>query len=135
VAPASFVQRLVGFLVDVVVLILPTFLVAKATSSTHSPWPAILVTAAYYVALTAWRGQTLGKRLLGTRVVMVADERLPGLGPSLVRHAVVVVPGLLVPTGLSGVWSVAVFLPILWGPLHRGVHDRIAGTVVLTTRP
>lgn len=78
--------------------------------------------AFYFTAfLRVWRGRTPGKRLLGLRVVKVrggeigwwdAFGRFGGYAASVV-------------TGLVG------FAQVFWDPNRQGLHDRIAGTVVI----
>lgn len=78
--------------------------------------------AFYFTAfLKLWRGLTPGKRLLGLRVVKVrggeigwwdAFGRFGGYAASLF-------------TGLVG------FAQVFWDPNRQGLHDRIAGTVVI----
>jgi uncharacterized RDD family membrane protein YckC len=74
---------------------------------------------AYFVTFWTFSGQTPGARLLGIRVIG------PGGGLSLGR-ATRRFLGLvlaLVPFGAG-------FLPVLFDDRRRGLHDRIAGTVV-----
>ena len=93
------------------------------------------VAAAYYVLLTTRDGRTLGKRWVGTRVADMATGRPPSPGRAVVRWAVLdlapavffFVPGL---EWVGMLLSTVVVLPVLAGPLHRGVHDRLAGTLV-----
>lgn len=93
-------------------------------------------------------GRTPGKWLLRTLVVDSATGRRAGWAAALVRGLVPMVPGLAVETvwwswpgtigraswliGLLG-WC-AVFAPIL-GAERRGLHDRMAHTVVIRQRP
>lgn len=75
----------------------------------------------FAVLLPWWKGQTLGKRLLGVRVLRLdgepinwwlAFERAGGYAAG-------------VATGLLG------FAQVYWDPNRQGIHDKIAGTVVI----
>ena len=100
-------------------------------------WCAPLVNHGLGVAV--W-GQSLGKVLTRTKVVLVATEGVPGWGPSMVRWAVPGVVGfvrLAVPhawwLGIGDlVWTLVVYAPVI-GPARRGIHDHLAGTLVVRT--
>jgi len=81
---------------------------------THSQFWTILVFAVEVYLLTALTGCTVGKRLLGIRVIRT-NGGLVGFGWSLVRTAILltVVPPLLTDRDL------------------RGLHDRAADTIVV----
>jgi hypothetical protein len=78
--------------------------------------------ALYFSFLVAWKnGRTIGKRLFGIRIVrldgqpiswFLAFERPGGYAAGLA-------------TGFLG------FLQIFWDPNRQGIHDKIAGTVVV----
>jgi uncharacterized RDD family membrane protein YckC len=75
----------------------------------------------YVVLLNAGPGQTLGKRLLGIRVIDGFGEPL-GLGRSLLR-AIALVPSVAL-AGLGVLW-------IGFDRERRGLHDRLADTHVV----
>jgi uncharacterized RDD family membrane protein YckC len=79
------------------------------------------VVAAYFVLFWSTAGQTPGMRLLGLRV-MGPRRGHPGVGRSAVR-----VIGL----GLAIVPLFAGFLPVLVDRRRGGLHDLLAGTVVV----
>lgn len=79
-----------------------------------------LVAIAYWVVLTA-RGQTLGKRAFGYKVVRTDGHARPGFGASIVRCLVAAV--LSMPAYLG-------FLSVL-RPDGRGFHDLAAKTRVI----
>jgi uncharacterized RDD family membrane protein YckC len=76
--------------------------------------------ALYFVTFWTLTGQTPGDRLLGIRVQSVAGGRI-GLRQAFRR--VVGMALALLPLGAG-------FLPVLTDERRRGLHDRIAGTVV-----
>lgn len=67
-------------------------------------------------------GQTLGKRILGIRVVR-GDGGRPGYREVLLRH-LVGYPLNLLCGGLGFLW-------MLWDSKQQGWHDKLAGTVVI----
>ncbi len=87
-----------------------------------------LVLLVVEVGPTAWWGRTPGKVVLGLRCVDVDTLRPPGLVRSVFRgmllHAWVAIPvaGWLLP--------VAITASTVLAPSGRGVHDRLAGTLV-----
>jgi uncharacterized RDD family membrane protein YckC len=75
--------------------------------------------AAQVLLLTALTGQSLGKRVLGIRVVRLAQqEGPPGFLPAAVRTALVM---LVLPA-------------VIMDRDGRGLHDKAAGTLVVRTR-
>jgi len=75
----------------------------------------------YFVLFWSTAGQTPGMRLMALRVI-TAGAVHPGVARSMVR-----VLGL----GLAIVPLFAGFLPVLFDPRRRGLHDLLAGTIVL----
>lgn len=133
-APPGFVeptfgQRLLGAVVD-------GALVAAVAFVVRAPVVVLALTAIYSITCTTLTGRTLGKRLLGTRVVHRTTGGRPSPANATIRWllpaagsliAAFVVPDL---DPLAPGWAFVVLLPILQPPLHRGLHDRAAGTVV-----
>jgi uncharacterized RDD family membrane protein YckC len=136
--PADFGQRLGAFLFDLllflIVLMVATFLLSSTSKKSIVGSNAMLA-AFYVVALTlfalnfvllaAHGGQTIGKRLVGIRVVREDGEPV-GLVSVLVRHCA----GYL----LSALGAFLGFLWVVWDPKHQGWHDKIARTIVVLAR-
>ena len=100
---------------------------SQASALPFAPFLAFLalINGLYATAFTAAGGQSIGKMAAGTRVVN-ADEsawtdRVP-LGQAVVRTAGYAASAL--PAGMG-------FLPALFDPAGRAVHDRIAHTRVV----
>ncbi len=139
---AEFWRRGLGFLVDWTILVLIALIVIGvldvdlgADEGLRLPASVRviqgLVAAAYYVGFTAFRGQTPGKMVMGTRVVMEQTAHFPGPAPSVLRW---VLPGVFV--FLPGV---TVFGAVIYGwaafdDRRRGLHDKAAKTVVVHSR-
>ena len=76
----------------------------------------------YFTLLTAWfRGRTLGKLLMGTRVVRLDNRALTPMD-AFIRNGGYAA-GLA--TGMIG------FLRLLWDSNRQAIHDRMASTVVV----
>ena len=121
-AVATTGSRVAAFVVDVVASALIGGLVRSLLDDRTTASLSLADEYAFavqVVLLTALTGQSLGKRLLGIRVVRLADQdRPPGLLPALIRTALAV---LVLP---------AVFMD----RDGRGLHDKAAGTLVVRTR-
>ena len=100
------------------------------------------VTAAYEIVSVALWGRTIGKLVAGTRVVALESGAIPGWSRAILRWAVPWIAGLgpFIPedglaAGLvaaaAGVLTIFVYVGLLKEPLRQGVHDKVAGTVVV----
>lgn len=111
---ANFLQRLGASFIDVVLLI--------GLSGWLLPF-GFLLWIAYFTALWAWRGTTIGGIVFGLRVVRL-DGRPMDVPTALVRSLATV---LSVATCFLGyIWAA-------WDPDGQAWHDKLAGTAVLLT--
>ncbi len=77
---------------------------------------------------------------MDTQVVSLASGATPSPGSAAIRWlTVIAIPLVVEGTGFPDIfdlgWGVLVLLPILKPPLHRGLDDRAAATVVTSLRP
>ena len=93
---------------------------------TVSGWVAWLL---YAVLMTARDGQTVGKKLMRTRVVTANKFAVPSIGTAAIRA----LPSLLGLVPVVGVASIAIYLPIAWRSDRRGLHDQLARTLVVSS--
>ena len=95
----------------------------------------VLVNFVYEVAPTARWGQTLGKRIVGIKVLNASTGAAPGLSKSLGRWSVLTLP-IAVPYVRYGgvVFFLLCVLTIGHEPCYRGWHDKAARTLVVTSR-
>lgn len=136
---ASVGQRVGGALIDglltSMVVVVPLILGFVELEDFDGSLPAPIVLglflfgAIYTVVPTAVWGQTLGKIAVGTRVVADPDGSLPGWRRSALRWALPGLAGRLPVIGLAV--SLAIVVSLLIDPRRRGLHDRLAGTVVV----
>ena len=140
---AGFGSRLAAYLIDVAIvfallllpLIVAGFVVVPARLNNEPLKPlgviivlacvliAILVGFIYHLYFTGAKGATPGKKIMKLKVVL-ADGKYPiGYAKAFLR---------LIGYALSGMICYIGFLMILFDKeQHRGLHDRIAGTVVI----
>lgn len=123
-------RRFAAAVIDGVVLVLAYTAVAWTGVLASAPmdgWPLWLTRAlGLGYLLVGWGvwGQTVGKHVLGLRVVRAATGR-PAMGAALVRLIGYFIASIPTHIGL---------LPILWHPRRQGWHDQLAGTVVIDQR-
>jgi uncharacterized RDD family membrane protein YckC len=96
----------------------------------------LLITAlwfAYEVPTIANTGQTPGKRMMGIKVMRLESDQSLGFGRSIRRWNLFGLSTLLwTCLGVGFLIQLAVsFSPVLNWPLHLGLHDRSAATVVV----
>ena len=140
--PAGFVSRLIAFTIDLAILVavastlsfvavfvssnigmsqtVQRVLVLMATAT------AFIIQSFYIVVFTAMGGQTVGKRLMGLRVVQL-DGRQVKSKAALKRYI-----GYLLSLPLF--WG---YLMVLVNSRRLAFHDKLAGTIVIyyTTAP
>jgi uncharacterized RDD family membrane protein YckC len=138
--PASIVRRMLGGMIDVVLvasihaavvyltLRLCGLTVADLRLLPPAPLSAFLLmlTGGYLIAFTVAGGQTIGKMAAGVRVVPT-EERDPGNARVTLGSAVLRAVGCLISVLTVGLG----YLPALFGKDHRALHDRLADTRVV----
>ena len=135
-APAGFLVRLGAYLIDVVALMVlylivtgPFFFLGRYGLASMLGTGTMIV-AGLALALVGWGrfGTTPGKHLLGLSVTMVdAKPGQVGIGTTkaLIRWLGYMVSGMVLGIG---------FLLIAFRPDKRGLHDLLAGTMVVRRR-
>lgn len=136
----SFGRRLGGAIIDALLVGAPAGLLATMIfEGALVEWAGLLAVAIYHGTFTARNGQTVGKMVVGTRVVNIHTGRTPA-PPTVALRVLVLFAGPIVGVAIpalspaEAIVSVIVLLPILQPPLHRGLHDRAASTVVTAVR-
>jgi uncharacterized RDD family membrane protein YckC len=143
---AGFVTRLVAFVVDRVITALIIVVTVSAVQFALNAfrinqlfgfgdilWQvatgfrallSLLVIISYDLVFWILAGQTPGKRLMGVRVVRTDGQRLR-IGNAIVRRMAYVLSGILF---LGFIW-------ILFDKRRQGLHDKLAGTLVVYSWP
>ncbi|PYM25579.1 MAG: hypothetical protein DMD78_06250 [Candidatus Rokuibacteriota bacterium] len=136
--PAGFWIRLVALVVDCILFAFAHLSLARLARALWGPGPdggatapgsvlffTLLFTIVYTTTLHTLAGQTLGKSLVGVRVV-AADGTLLTIGPALLRHLAYALSAI--PFGFG-------FLMAGLRRDKRALHDLIAGSRVEWTTP
>ena len=103
-------------------------------------WVALVIESIYVIGCVHVWGRTLGKLIVGTLVVTTDDGGRPNWRASVLRWAPAGWAWGLAPTDsivvdvLRAVAVIVVYFPVLRDPDGRGVHDQLAGTIVLRAR-
>jgi uncharacterized RDD family membrane protein YckC len=111
-SPAPLARRLAALVVDWLVAMLISYLLASSNS-----WATLGIFAVENLLLVSSIGFTLGHRLLGlqVRVLGAPADTFVGFARGAVRTLLLC---LVIPA-------------VVWGPDGRGLHDRGAGTVIV----
>jgi uncharacterized RDD family membrane protein YckC len=134
----GLVTRAIAFAVDAAVINVVAITVAGAVALLLSvlkipDWlePVLLVigggiwllwTVGYFVVFWSTTGQTPGSRLMRIRVVRAEEGEVVGAGRAALRFVFLT---------LSAIPLLLGFAPVLVDRRRRGVHDMLAGTVVV----
>jgi uncharacterized RDD family membrane protein YckC len=120
--------RIVGGLIDVVLLAIVIGIVEGITRGTHgaSGLVGLIVALAYFGYFWSSRGQTIGMMVFGFRVRDQATGQYPSVGKAILRGFI-----WWLEVGFTFCLIGAVgWLWQLWDPQRQAIHDKIAGTVV-----
>jgi uncharacterized RDD family membrane protein YckC len=136
--------RLAAYIIDFVILIIILYILSRVA---HIPsYSGLVLGFIYFVGLWMWRGQTVGKMIVGAKIVRTDGSRVTPL-QVILRYLFYIVPYAPI---LGGVQSVPAIRGYFWVMLvlaaivglsaigltreKRGIHDLVAGTVVVRTR-
>lgn len=93
---------------------------------------AVALWFAYEVPALANTGQTLGKRLLGLKVLRIEEDAPPGFGRAIRRWNPLGLPTLLWTCGIGFILQFFDCLYVVIDrPLHQALHDKSAATIVV----
>jgi uncharacterized RDD family membrane protein YckC len=122
---AGFGQRLLAFLIDVIILWAVQGAIWAITNQTVAAAVGLLVQLAYFTYFEgSASGQTVGKRALGIRVVDFGGGGPIGPGRAFIRWICRILSSI--PCLLGYFW-------MLWDREKQTWHDKLATTVVVPT--
>ena len=133
IKPAGFWIRLLGNLLDSVIVSIPlTLIVFLLTGEFNKNDPVISILGVICTVAVPilWSGYTIGKRIVGVRIVKVNGKKL-GIGAMLLR---VLVGGIVYSLTLGIALIVSLFM-VVFRKDKRSLHDLMAGTYVTYAKP
>ena len=142
-ALASVGQRALAQALDGLVLLLPAFLVVYLTtgeilasvnddskgSQLWATFILVILQITYNTVCVAVWGATLGKRIVGLRVVNQADGGPVSFNYAAVRALIPSAAGLIPVIGMAA--PIVIYMRAFFHPLRKGWHDQAAGTIVV----
>ncbi len=122
---AGFGIRLLATIVDGLVIIFISRIFGRTRPLFFNRTFNILIGALYSILLLVnWNGQTIGKRLVGIKVVK-ENQKPVGYPEAFLRYI-----GYMISSAVLGLG----FLWIIWDERKQGWHDKIAKTVVIQAK-
>jgi len=116
-----------------------TALVLTGQSETATVFPRwasalwFVMAVTYETVMVARWGQTVGKMAMGLKVGRIDNGRRPEWSQAAIRIALPAVSA-----GLPLQWAMVIYVTFYstsaWNVMRRGVHDKAAGTIVVSTR-
>lgn len=120
---AGFVDRLVAFIIDAIILAIPAIIINFITDEMAiRQLLGLIIGVAYAVYFWTSTGQTPGKSVMKLKVVHADGGNLLTPGQAVVRYIGYIISGIAIFLG---------FLWVIWDPKHEGWHDKIATTKVI----
>lgn len=138
---APVLLRASSALIDLAIIVVVNLAVLSVVGGPGSTTAVVLImvtTAAYNIGFVSWRSATPGKM---TMSIYVAYPDGQGVRPdtAILRFIVlfsanlaIVDPVLVYVFGAIELVNIGL---VLFSPMRRGIHDRVAGTIVLAGKP
>ncbi|MFL5773105.1 MAG: RDD family protein [Flavisolibacter sp.] len=121
----TFWERLGAYIIDVIILIIPTLILQYMINDVGSTLISIAIDWLYFALQESGHNQaTIGKKALGLKVTSMDGQRIT-FGQASGRYFGKIISGLILCIG---------YLMILWDDRRQGLHDKMAGTLVIKNR-
>ncbi|UFT99988.1 RDD family protein [Radiobacillus kanasensis] len=129
--PVGFGSRFLAGLMDGLLIGIPISLIGSLITGEQDNWITTILESIYYLLVPVlWVGYTVGKRIMGIRIVKLNEEKL-GIGTMILRYFV---SGIIYALTLGIALIVSAFMVGLRDD-RRAIHDMIAGTYVTFAKP
>ncbi|MGV0849958.1 RDD family protein [Mycolicibacterium phlei] len=131
-APAGVLVRWFARFIDGIIVVVASGLLSFFTHNLSSIWVTGLFTGllmfVYFFVLETTTGSTLGKKLLGLRVLGAGGAPKPTAAQSAIRNSWTLLPIIPFIGGLLGVIAMFVIaITISGSATKQGKHDQLAG--------
>jgi uncharacterized RDD family membrane protein YckC len=133
--------RLAALIIDGVIILIFNLIGRQIVGDEGgvASWLVTIISVGYFIGFWAWRGQTVGKMVIGAKIVRVDGSPL-GIGRAILRYLgyfVYLLMARLIPGPDYKIFiiiAVALFFVAL-NRNKRGLHDLLPGTVVINSHP
>jgi uncharacterized RDD family membrane protein YckC len=122
---AGFPERLVAYIIDLIILVIPFIIISLLLPTVLYIIVALVIGVGYFVYFWTSSGQTIGKMVMGLKVVSAESGDLLDPGTAVLRYVGYIVSSI--PIYLGFFW-------VLWDPNKEGWHDKIAKTRVIKVK-
>jgi uncharacterized RDD family membrane protein YckC len=122
---AGFPERLVAYIIDLIILVIPFIIISLLLPTVLYIIVALVIGVGYFVYFWTSSGQTIGKMVMGLKVVSAESGELLDPGTAVLRYVGYIVSSI--PIYLGFFW-------VLWDPNKEGWHDKIAKTRVIKVK-
>lgn len=128
----GFWKRLVASLIDGIIIAIPVLIITAIFKMNWNEQDIVSIVQFLYTLILPilWFGYTVGKRIMGIRIVRVNGKKV-GLGTMILRQ---IVGGLIYGLTFGIALIVSAFMVGIRKD-HRSIHDLIAGTYVSSDKP
>ena len=143
---ASPGMRIVGGLIDVVILVVINGIIGIIFISAGDAWPSffgvipghivgvagvlsVVIDVAYFAYFWSSRGASIGMMPFGFKVRDVATGQYPTMGKAALRGIIWTLEvgfTICIIGAIGWLWQ-------LWDPKKQAIHDKLAGTIVTTS--
>jgi uncharacterized RDD family membrane protein YckC len=122
---ADFVTRLIALIIDAIIVGVPSVIIGLFVPQAVSILINLVIGVAYYTYFWSSTGQTVGKMVMGLKVLSSESGQILTVQEAVIRYVCMIVSSI--PLGLGFFWA-------LWDPKHDTWHDKLAKTKVISIK-
>lgn len=131
IRPAGFWIRLLALILDGLIIGIPLGILGSMVQNSAFALIINLIALAYYIVLPPyWNGYTIGKKIMGIRIVKLYGDKV-GIGTMLMRYLV----SWLIYAITIGIAAIVSAFMVAFRKDKRSIHDLLAKTYVTYEKP